>query len=149
MAKCVADGRSIRGGYKTIEHTADIGISVEAQSAEELFALGACAMFDLMVDLSAVRPTRKAQVSLKADSLDELMVAWLNELLFRADVSGMFFSKFEVESVDEGSIEASVWGEPYLEGRHAVSRSVKAATYHELEVCQTDGGWSATIIFDV
>jgi SHS2 domain-containing protein len=102
-----------------------------------------------MVDLPAVRPTRKAQVSLRADSLDELMVAWLNELLFRADVSGMFFSKFEVESVNEDSIEASVWGELYLEGRHTVSQSVKAATYHELEVCQTGGGWSATVIFDV
>lgn len=149
MAKCVADARWIRGNYRTIEHTADIGIRVEASSAEELFALIACAMFDLMVDLPAVRPDHRAQVSLRADSLEELMIAWLNELLFRADVSGMFFSRFEVESVNGGSIEASVWGEPYEEERHSIGQGVKAATYYELEVSQADDGWSAAVIFDV
>jgi len=149
MSKSVVDAPSIRGKYKTVEHTADIGIRVEAASAEELFARSACAMFDLMVNLSGVRPAQKAQVSLEADSFEELMIAWLNELLFRADVSGMFFCKFEVESVTEGSLEASVWGEPYTDARHSIGQSVKAATYHELEISHSDDGWSATIIFDV
>ncbi len=149
MAKAMVDAWEMQDGYKTIEHTADIGIQVKAGSAEELFALSACAMFDLMVNLTAVRPAQKAQVSLRADSLDELMVSWLNELLFRAEVSGMFFSRFEVESVSESSLTASVWGEPYNERTHSISTSIKAATYHELEIAQTAAGWSARLIFDV
>lgn len=149
MAKGVADARTIRGSYKTIEHTADIGIAVEAKTVEELFASIACAMFDLMVDLSEVQPAQKAEVSLCADSLEELLVAWLNELIFRAEVSGMFFSKFEVESVGETFLVASAWGEPYRQDKHSIDQTVKAATYHELEVSQSDGSWSARVIFDV
>lgn len=149
MSKGAADAQTIKGCYKTIEHTADIGIDVERDTLEELFAVSACAMFDLMGDLSEVLPSQKAEVSLKADSVEELMVTWLNELVFRAEVSGMFFSRFEVESVDEGSLRASVWGEPYNEDRHSMSHSVKAATYHELDVSRSDRSWSARIIFDV
>lgn len=145
----MADARIIRGKYKTIEHTADIGIRVKAKTLEGLFALVACAMFDLMVDLSKVRPARKAEVSLNAQSLEELLITWLNELVFRAEVSGMFFSKFEVDSVDESTLKASVWGEPYREGKHSIRQTVKAATYHALEVSTSGGNWSARVIFDV
>ena len=149
MSEGAADARSIKGGYKTIEHTADIGIEVESDSLARLFAVSACAMFDLMGDLSGVRPLRKAVVSLEADSVEELRITWLNELIFRAEISGMFFSKFEIESVDEALLKASVWGEPYDEDIHSMSHLVKAATYHELEVKHSDRGWSARVIFDV
>jgi SHS2 domain-containing protein len=149
MSIGAADARTIKGGYKTIEHTADTGIAVKSDSLAQLFAVSACAMFDLMGDLSGVSPSHKAAVSLSADSVEELFITWLNELIFRAEVSGMFFSKFEIESIDEVSLKASVWGEPYDEDKHSMSHSVKAATYHELEVTHSDSGWSARVIFDV
>lgn len=149
MAKGVADAGKIRNGYEVIEHTADIGICVRAKSLEELFALAACAMFDLMVDLSKVRPVQKAEISLEADCLEELLVTWLNELAFRADVNGMFFSRFEVNSVTDKSLEASVMGESYDESVHSIGENVKAATYHQLEVSRSGEGWLARIIFDV
>ena len=149
MSKGMADARSIKGAYRTIEHTADTGIEVKSDSLARLFAVSACAMFDLMGDLSGVRPSHKAAVSLSADSVEELLITWLNELVFRAEISGMFFSKFEIESVDEVALKASVWGEPYREGIHSMSHSVKAATYHELEVAHSDQSWSARVIFDV
>jgi len=149
MAKAVVDARTVKGNYRTIEHTADIGIDAEARTLEELFALSACAMFDLMVGLAEVRPAQKAEISLEADSLEELMITWLNELVFRAEVSGMFFSKFEVESVDEKSLRAFAWGEPYREGVHSLGHEVKAATYHELEVSRSDTGCRVKVIFDV
>jgi len=144
-----ADAESIAGRYSTIEHTADIGIELESSTLEGLFAMGACAMFDLMVDLPNVKPAARADVSLKAESLEELFITWLNELLFRADVNGMFFSRFEVESVTADKIKASMWGEPYNESTHRVGQSVKAATYHELKVAPVEGGWKASVIFDV
>jgi SHS2 domain-containing protein len=149
MTKGAADGQSIKGKYAVMEHTADIGIEVKSETLEGLFALSACAMFDLMVDLSEVQPRQKAEVRLHADLNEELLATWLNELIFRAEISGMFFSKVEVESVDEGVLTAGVWGEPYDEDRHSIDHSIKAATYHELEVSRSDKGWSARVIFDV
>lgn len=149
MPKAIVDSSTIRGKYTIIEHTADIGIAVKAPSKEEVFALAACAMFDLMVDISKVRPAQKAEISVEARSLDELMVTWLNELIYRAEVSGMFFSKFEVDSVTDGSLTATVKGEPYNKKEHPLGDQVKAATYHQLDVSYKHGEWIAKVIFDV
>ncbi len=149
MAKAVADASRIKGKYRLVDHTADIGIRVRAKSREELFALAACAMFDLMVDLPKVKPAKSAEISLKDDSLEDLLVTWLNELIFRADASGVFFSRFEVHSVTDKSLEATAKGEPYDERVHKTHEIVKAATYHQLEVTRSNGDWIAQVIFDV
>ena len=82
MSEGAVDAQNIKCRYKVVEHTADIGIEVESKTLAGLFALSACAMFDLMIDLSEVRPRQKAIVSLRADSQEELLVTWLNELVF-------------------------------------------------------------------
>ena len=149
MPKSVSDARSIKGKYEIIEHTADIGICVKARSLEKLFAMAACAMFDLMVDISGVKSVERAEISLEADTLEDLLVTWLNELVFRADVSGIFFSRFEVDSVTEKSIRASATGEAYHKDLHSIGEHVKAATYHQLEISRSGGNWLARVIFDV
>jgi SHS2 domain-containing protein len=147
--KALVGPEHIKEKYEVIEHTADTGIVVEARNLEELFAVAGCAMFDLMVDVATVQPAEEAKVSLEADSIEELLVAWLNELLFRAEVSGVFFSRFEVSSVKDKKLRAVVKGEPYDSKKHAVGQSIKAATYHELQVTRKDGGWLARVIFDI
>lgn len=147
--KALAGPRDIKRRYEIIEHTADTGIQVIGKSLEELFALAGCAMFDLMVDITKVKPTTEAMVSIEADSLDELLITWLNELLFRADVSGMFFSRFEVSSIRKNRLRAVISGEPYKEKEHPIGQSIKAATYHELQISRKNGNWFARIIFDI
>ncbi len=149
MAKAIVDASKIKGKYRLVDHTADIGIRVRAESKEEMFAVAACAMFDLMVDLSKVKPLKTARISLRDNSLEDLLITWLNELIFRADASGMFFSRFEVHSVTAESLEATVKGEPYDERVHSTREIVKAATYHQLEISRSKGDWIAQVIFDV
>jgi SHS2 domain-containing protein len=149
MTKSIADIHTIRGNYELIDHTADIGICVRAATCEEIFARSAAALFDLMVDISEVDPATRIEIDLEADSLEELFVLWLNELLFRADVEGMFFSRFEVDSVSEHVLKASVAGDAYREDIHTMDLHVKAATYHQLEVSKSDEGWIARVIFDI
>lgn len=149
MVKNIVDAENIKGAYESIEHTADIGIIVRGKTLEELFALAAGAMFDIMVDVTTVAPKQKATISLEAENLEELFVAWLNELAFRSEVNGMFFSKFQVESVTDTSLRAIAMGEPYDESRHSLGVSIKAATYHELKISRIDKGWCAQVIFDV
>jgi SHS2 domain-containing protein len=147
--KAFAGPDNIKKKYDVIEHTADTGIAVEGKTLEELFALAGCAMFDLMVDVATVEPAQEAKISLEADSLEELLVTWLNELLFRGEVSGMFFSRFEVTSVKNTRLKAVIKGEPYDQKRHPLGQIIKAATYHELQVSRRQGKWFARIIFDI
>lgn len=135
--------------FRTIEHTADIGIEVKADSLEELFEGAALAMFSLIVDPDEVAPAHERRISLEAGDREELMFMWLNELLFILDSEEMLFSRFEVESLEGGRLEAVVTGEELDLTRHHPQEEIKAATYHEMEVARKNGRWVARVIFDV
>jgi SHS2 domain-containing protein len=51
--------------------------------------------------------------------------------------------------VDEQGLKAKARGEPLDRERHELSHEVKAITYHQLEVKQTDQGWQARVIVDI
>lgn len=134
---------------RIVEHTADIGIHVEAGSADELFEGAASGMFSLIADTSKVEGSRAVEVRLEADDTEGLLFSWLNELLYLADSRGMLFSGFSVTGVEGGHMRATARGEGFDPSRHMMEREVKAATYHDLEVREEGGRWTATVIFDV
>ncbi|MHB8894951.1 MAG: archease [Candidatus Geothermincolia bacterium] len=135
--------------FRTIEHTADIGMEVEADSLPDLFAGAALAMFSLMVDVEAVGQTTEKLIKLEASDLEELMFRWLNELVFFMSADRLVFSSFEVARVTERGIEAVVRGEPMDPAKHNLELEIKAVTYHELEVSSHGDGWFTRVIFDV
>jgi SHS2 domain-containing protein len=134
--------------FRTIEHTADIGIEVEADNLGELFEGVAAAMFSLMVDPDTVRQTVERELSLEAGDLEELFM-WLNELLFVLYAEGLLFSGFKVKDIGEDRLVATATGEKLDPQRHRLDEEIKAATYHEMMVERRDDGWKARVIFDV
>lgn len=132
-----------------LEHTADLGVEVEADTLREVFEGAAEGMFSIMVDTGKVSQSETVEVELEAGDLEGLMFDWLNELLFTADSRGMLFSGFRVLSIDEEHLEAEVSGEKLDKGKHPLEGEVKAATYHRLAVERTDGGWFVRVVFDV
>jgi len=135
--------------YKTIEHTADIGIEVESPDQAGIFTGSALAMFDLMFGLDRVERKERRLVKADGDSLEELLVAWLNEVLYVYAVDKMLFSKFTDAELGGNSFSAWGWGERIDPGAHVAEMEIKAATYHGLGFKRTEGGWTARIIFDV
>lgn len=120
--------------YKFLEHEADIGILAMGKTREQAFEEGAKAMFDVMVDVEKVKPTKKIEVSAGAEKLDLLFVEWLNDLLAQKDLHNMAFSKFKVE-IKEGDnfqLKGEAWGEE-LKAEHNIKTEVKAATYSGLK----------------
>ncbi len=137
---------------RTIEHTADIGIEVEADSLEELFEGVAAGMFSIIIDPARVSAEVERRVVLHAGDLGELMYEWLNELLYLLGADGLLLSSFEVERFqrDEGfRLEATVGGERLDPERHGGLEEIKAATYHQMTIERRDGAWFARVIFDV
>lgn len=57
--------------------------------------------------------------------------------------------KKEEESEPFWELEATAWGEKFDETRHKPRTYIKAATYHQLSVAKTPGGWEATVYIDV
>jgi protein archease len=135
--------------FRTIEHTADIGIEVEADTLAELFAGAAEGMFSLIVSPGVVSQLLSRHLTLEANDLEELMFSWLNELLYLLDADSLLLSRFEITRVETTHLDATVSGERFDPGRHSLMEEIKAATYHQMTVEQRDGSWHARIIFDV
>ena len=132
--------------YSQIAHTADVGIAAYGKSLDALFENAAAGMFSLITDLRQIRTVGEYRVDLKADTLEDLMVAWLSELLFLHETQRLLFRRFEVK-VKRNSLTAKIDGEVMDRGRHHLHMVVKAVTYHMIQVNTKKG--VAKVIFDI
>jgi SHS2 domain-containing protein len=135
--------------YELIEHTADIGIRVKGSDLKELFRNAAAAMFDIIAEKKEPEIKKQAEIKIKqkADNLEELFVNWLNELLSLSATKELIFSGFQINKVDKNTLQAVAMGEDIK--NYKVNTEIKAATYHELKLEKSSGGWQAEVIFDV
>jgi len=135
--------------FEYFEHTADVGIRVRAPSLEQVFVEAARALFSLLAaNLDAVRPLQQIDLTIPGHQPDELLVDWLDELLFAFSTKHLLFGQFEVV-LQPDRLRATARGEPVDPDRHQVHAEVKAITYHGLKVEPANGGWLAEVIVDV
>jgi tRNA nucleotidyltransferase (CCA-adding enzyme) len=129
--------------FEHLDHEADAGVRGIGKTLEEAFAEGARGMFALMIELDRVAPKDAVEIECHADSLETLFVAWLGELLLQRDLTGMVFSKFEIQIQEEDGkylLHGRAWGEPLDPERHGAKVEVKAATYSGLKSGRTSEG---------
>jgi SHS2 domain-containing protein len=141
------------GHAETFEHTADLGLRVFGNDLADLFETAAGGLFDaVVVNRQEVRPAESEFVSLAAETIADLYLTWLNELIFRSETGHRLFSEFRVQ-VDESQcaprLQAAIAGEPIDRDRHILDHEVKAATHHGLTVQPVEGGWQAEVILDI
>jgi SHS2 domain-containing protein len=134
----------------TTVHTAEAGIRVQAANAEDAFRSTAEAMFDLMVpNRSQVKGREEWQISASGDNWGDLLVGWLEELLFCYRTEHLVVAGITFETVDSATLEATISGERFDPERHESGVQIKAVTHRNLQVEQTDTGFRAQVIFDV
>jgi SHS2 domain-containing protein len=136
-------------GYEFLDHTGDLGIRVWAADVKGLFQEAARALFDIITDIEKVEVHVDRKVTVEASTVDELLVAWLSELLYLYEVEGLLFCDFALAEIEEGKVKGVAMGEEFREGRHPIKTSIKAVTYHQLEIKEKDGRWQAQVIFDI
>lgn len=138
--------------YEYLEHTGDIGIRAYGSTLEELFINAAQGLLEAIADLSTVGTTTQTEIEVSAESLEELMVAWLDELNFQHEVKEIFFRRVEIREISHAPyrLAAVAYGEPVDFAKHIVYTEIKSITYHQLIVEQTpDNRWMAQVIFDL
>ncbi len=144
-----APARKYRRAYRTLSHTADLGLRVWGGSLEELFANAGRALTATMVDLRRLRRRTAREISVEAPDLEALLVAWLNYLLYLYDADGFLGRDFTITTLSAERLRARARGEAFDPARHIGKTAVKAATYHHLEITRVDDGWRATVILDL
>jgi len=135
--------------YQVLDHTADYMVEVTGGTREELYSEAGRALFDILTDIASIEPQDCVAVSLEADDPDELLAAWLSELLFLHESQGFLFSQFRFQRLTERELRAEAWGERFDTTRHAIDREIKAVTYHRLGVRHEGGVFKTTIVFDL
>ena len=139
-------------GYTFVDHTADAAVDLTAGTLETLFSYAAQALTDTITELSSVAPSVTQSVTLESGSVEELLVDFLNELLYRFEVQNMLVSDATVrlrEANRRWYLDASIGGEPFDPARHPSRVLVKSATYYGLHVTHESGTWRARIVFDI
>jgi len=135
--------------YETFDHTADLGIRVFGRTLEEVFVNAAYALFDQRADLRKVQGKISREISVQGADREDLLVRWLGELLFLAESRGYLFNEFCMRRLDSTSLEAVARGEIFDPSRHRFKTEIKAVTYHQVGVKETQEGWEARVIFDI
>ena len=139
------------GTIEVFDHTADVGLRILGDDPADLFRTAAEAVFDYIVaNRPEVRVDHREVVALRADSTLELLLAWLNELIFLSETRHMLFASFEVELLDEGrALRATIGGEAIDRDRHILDHEVKAVTHHGTSLERDGRGWAAEVILDI
>jgi riboflavin kinase/FMN adenylyltransferase len=128
-----------------IAHTADWSVRAEGVSQRELFVAAATAMYSLQ-DAEASRPVTLARfIQVEGEDVGQLLVAWLNHLLLAQEIGQELYTQFDIQEMSETDLRAVAYG---YHGAPAHT-AVKAATYYDLNVTHSAGGWSAIVTFDV
>ena len=137
-----------RGSFEFIDHTADIGIRVEAPDLEDLFETAGLAFTELVTSADSLDCRVERRFKLEEDDIETLLVSWLQELIYFLDTEDLVFGRFQVKLRDF-ALEASAWGDVFDPDIHTMKTEIKAVTYHQLEVTKSDLGWQAQVIFDI
>jgi SHS2 domain-containing protein len=130
--------------YEEIPHTADWCLRVWGADLPALFVEAARGMNSLAGMQPAPGPVRRKTFESTASDPESLLVSFLSELVYAAEQENTVFDRFEVHIAGQG-LRCKMKGAPLL----TVKKNIKAVTFHNLNIRQTNRGFEVEIVFDV
>jgi protein archease len=136
-------------GFDLIDHPADLGIEARGKTMAQAFEQAATGLMSVILDLSSVEALVSRELTLEASDLEHLVVKWLAEVLYLYD-GGKFVSKeFSVIELRGDCLRATVLGETFVAEKHVTRLDVKAVTYHQLLVEETNAACRIRVFLDI
>ncbi|MFI7428017.1 archease [Micromonospora sp. NPDC049836] len=141
------DRRAPRG-HRNVPHTADVRFEAWAPDREGCVAEAVTALVDSFVDATGVTP--EAETGYRAPPADDpdLLVAVLDEVIFRLDTEGAVPLATEVRPAGDGGLLVR-WQVASTDAVQAIGAVPKAVALHELRFGRDDAGWSCAVTLDV
>ena len=138
--------------FQEIEHTADVGIEIQADSVNQLFLQAAKAFYFLAIGKTKLsRTVESVDLSLERTTLEELLIEFLNELNFylMTKFSVLKFSEsFNIAETENG-YKLSFNSKTSTINPKIINNEIKAATYHQLKINFKSGYYNTKIFFDI
>jgi SHS2 domain-containing protein len=136
-------------GFRTFDHTGDLGLEVWAGDAERLHALAVIGVLAQVVQATAHLAEVETRLSLSASDPGDLLVDLCNAALLEAEVRWAVWTDVRVTRLDEHRIEVSLAGPRRDPRRQVFLREIKAVSHHALELDLTPGRCRCRLVLDV
>lgn len=134
-------------GFELLEHTADAGVRARGATLEELFSSAAGGLYALSLGGAWPEPREELAFSISGQTREELLVRFLEELIFLLDTRSLAAASLSVRCAEKNRLEVSgLFGRVEPADR---LREVKSPTYHQLHIRRRDGVWETEIYFDL
>ncbi len=155
--------------YEPIDISGDVGLRAFGKTINEVFINAAEGMYSLITNLDLIREEKNIDITIDSSSVENLLVAWLNELIFHFDTYGFIGKRIVITETSPSialpgpgggetnkfsktqtyTLKAAISGEDFDQSRHESKLLIKAATYHRLRIEKINNIYEAEVIFDI
>ena len=124
-------------GWRTFDHTGDLGLEVWAPTPARLFEQALVALMRQVAEVPAGgsdRPSPRVSLELEGDDAADLFVHWLKTGLLEAELHHAIWTRASIARWSPRGLTAELEGPRYEAARHIALREVKAVSHHGLEL---------------
>jgi len=143
--------------FESVPHTADIKLRIFGATLKDLFTNALIGMFQSIKPMApgctyineriiCPQLPLMQEVNVSAPDKEALLVNFLSEAWYHADVDNCAYLAVDIQTLTETSLQATLRGIK-ITGFEVVE--IKAVTYHDLYIKQIGPQWQAEIVFDI
>lgn len=135
--------------YQILDHTADIRINLSADTLNALFEVALEALLSIVKNetFKFSKQEYEEEFLINAESKEELLVKFLNEILFFIYYKQLFPKKILTLKIEKEQMFFKAHFYKLTEFKHSLE--IKAITYGDLEIEKKQDIYTATVIVDV
>ncbi len=159
--------------YEPLDISGDVGLKAYGKTVDEVFINAAVGMYSLITNINLVEEKKSIDLVIESSSIENLLVSWLNELIFHFDTYGFIGKRISITEITPSltlpsgkrgldkretnelprtqayMLKAAISGEDFDTSRHESRLLIKAATYHRLRIEKINDIYEAEVIFDI
>jgi SHS2 domain-containing protein len=133
--------------HRYVEHVGEVELELEATSEAGVFEAALTAFVDLVAsgeEVTGAEEPARHEVELEASDRALLLVEWLSELVYLAEIERFVPERTTAFELVDGRLQAT------LEGHRGRPRQlVKAVTLNRLRLEHEAGRWHGRLVLDV
>ncbi|XP_050425926.1 protein archease-like isoform X2 [Adelges cooleyi] len=138
--------------YEYLDHTADVQLHAWGVTLIEAFEQCANAMFHYMTEVEYIEMKETFEIEASGHDMMTLLYNFLDELLFIFSAEPFYIArKVEILEFDrtEFKIKAKGFGEEFQLGKHPQGTEVKAITFSNMQIHESEGNCEVFVILDI
>jgi SHS2 domain-containing protein len=138
--------------FRYLDHVTDAIIEAYGSSLDEAFENSAKGLVNTMIDLEQITPDQEYEIVAKGYDVKSLLYDWLEKVMLGLLIDNMALSDFKVKiSENNGNyfLKGIAKGEVLDLKKHHYKMEIKAVTYHEMEIKQTEDIITTRFLLDL